>query len=447
LGGFASDTLYVGAWQAAASVADLIQIGLLVHALGLRGYGQFALVVAFVALVGQFFDLRMTTATTAVAARHLAADQSRAVGIFRFSYWMDVLLGILALCCVLILAPLIGPGLVGRHAVELIAAYALVLVVASPDDTSVTVLRLLDRFRLAAMCGVAAEVLRVALVWGALQLRPDLTYALLALVVAAAVRAALNAAAAFRATTAWQPHLRLFGKPNVRRDDRREVLSMVVHTNVASYARLAMTQLPTLLLGAIAGATQVGIYKVGMAIAAGLGRIADPAMAAIFPRITKLWDAGQYRAARLLVYRATVIAVVIVGIAMSLMIFFRDELARLIVGGHPSKIGTIVVLGLVGQAINGVFFWNAQALFASRRARTVGVISVAGAMVQIAILVLLAPSSGAHGAAVAFLVAQVFINAALTLTATRILRTNRPSALAKDNAVPAREHGEALLHP
>jgi hypothetical protein len=68
-------------------------------------------------------------------------------------------------------------------------------------------------------------------------------------------------------------------------------------------------------------------------------------------------------------------------------------------------------------------------------------------MVQIAILVLLAPSSGAHGAAVAFLVAQVFINAALTLTATRILRTNRPSALAKDNAVPAREHGEALLHP
>ena len=35
LGGFASDTVYVGAWQGAATVADILQIALLVRVLGL----------------------------------------------------------------------------------------------------------------------------------------------------------------------------------------------------------------------------------------------------------------------------------------------------------------------------------------------------------------------------------------------------------------------------
>jgi O-antigen/teichoic acid export membrane protein len=204
---------------------------------------------------------------------------------------------------------------------------------------------------------------------------------------------------------------------------------MVFHTNIVSYARLAMTQLPTLLLGAIAGAAQVGVYKIAMAIAAGVGRVGDPAMAAILPRLAKLWSSRQYRAATLLVYRASAGAFVLLASAAALVILFRSELGTLIVGASPpERIGTIVVIASIAQIINGVFFWNAQALFASHRARVVGTVVSAGAVLQIATLGLLASSEGAKGAAVALLLAQIFINFLLTPIALWVFHRAEPAA-------------------
>jgi hypothetical protein len=62
LGGLAGDSFYVGIWQGTISVADLVQIALVTHALGLHQYGRLAIVMSFVVLVGQFFDVRGASA-------------------------------------------------------------------------------------------------------------------------------------------------------------------------------------------------------------------------------------------------------------------------------------------------------------------------------------------------------------------------------------------------
>ncbi len=424
LGGFASDTLYVAAWVAVGSVADLLQITLLIRAVGLSEYGRFALVVAFVTLVGQFFDVRMTTATTAFAADRLEQrDVQGAAAIFRFSYRVDLTLGLFGFAMVLALAPVFGSRLAGGQGYSLMVLYGMGLIVSSLDDTSIAILRVLDRFRLAAVCGIAAELVRVALVGTTLAFAHSLVPVVAALLVAFAVRALLNLAGASRAARTSSPQATLVRGQSVSRGVARSMLSMVLHTNMFSYSRLAMAQLPTLLVGAIAGAAQVGVYKAGMAVAAGVGRLGDPAMSAIFPRLAKLRNSGAYDEIKQLLRRTTAIAGAVFALALSILLVFKSEISHLIAGSPvPAALGSVVVVASVAQAINGIFFWNAQLLFSMSRSRVVGFVSIVGAVLQIAVLLILVPSLGARGAAVAFLIAYIFVNLSLTLIAIRALR-------------------------
>ena len=72
------------------------------------------------------------------------------LGIFQLSYLIDAIAGVLSFAIVAALAPFIGPRLVGRDGTLLIVLYALTLLISTVDETSVSVLRLLDRFRLLA---------------------------------------------------------------------------------------------------------------------------------------------------------------------------------------------------------------------------------------------------------------------------------------------------------
>jgi len=238
--------------------------------------GRFALATSFVVLVGQFFDVRVGTATTRFGAQRLVErDVPGLLGIFQLSYLIDALAGVLSFAIVAALAPFIGPRLVGRDGTLLIVLYALTLLISTVDENSVSVLRLLDRFRLLAGCSAAVEGLRIAALSVALMINAGLTSVLVALIAYDLAGAGVNLVAAnsvFRRRFARA--LRLPRLSALRTNN--PMIRMVMQTNVVSYARIAQVQLPTLLLGAITSATQVGYYKIGSSAAAAVGRVADP---------------------------------------------------------------------------------------------------------------------------------------------------------------------------
>ena len=174
------------------------------------------------------------------------------------------------------------------------------------------------------------------------------------------------------------------------RDEKREMFSTLVHTNVASYGRLAMTQLPTVLLGVISTVTQVGIYKVGMAVGAAVGRLADPAMSAILPRIARLWATLQIDELKRLLYNGTRVAVGVIGPAALAVIAFREPIIQLITGDATvSGTVAILVIATVGYAINGILFWNGPLLFATGRAKWVAAMWLLGGALQVALIAVL----------------------------------------------------------
>jgi O-antigen/teichoic acid export membrane protein len=420
-GGLATDSFHVAIWQGAVSVADLVQMALITHVLGLNELGRLALALSFVVLVGQFFDVRVGAALTTFGARRLAAQDAEGLaGVFQFSYLIDVVTGVAAFGIVAVASPFVGPHLVGPSGTLLILLYALTLLISTADESSIGVLRLLDRFPLIAGYTLGLESLRVGMVAGALAISPSLTAVLLALVAYDLLQAVTNLVAAthvFRVVedrSLWRSSLSAF-------QERRQMLRMVFHTNLVSYARITQVQLPTLLLGALSTLTQVGLYKVGTAAGAIVGRLADPAYAAVLPRFSRLWAANRRGDLRRLVQRATLVSCTAMALALLIVIVLRDPILRLLGGSGGAGAVWVLVLSGVGYAVNGALFWNVGVLYAAGRSGVVAVVALVVVGLQTALLAALAPFYGANGAAVALLVGMVASNALATLLSLRVL--------------------------
>jgi len=423
IGKLFGDSAYAAVWQGAISIADLAQIVLITHALGLEEYGRLALAIGFVMLVGQLFDLRVGVATTIAGAEHLHRDDGRAAGVFQLSYGVDAATGLLGFAAVATLAPLVGPALLGDGGTALIILYALVLLAQTVDESSFTILRLLDRFRLIATYTVALEAGRIALVAGALAVYGTVTSVALALVVH---RALAGAAAAIAAARVFR---RVTGVPLTRpalakaREDRPHLLRTMLHTNVVSYVRLAQTQLPTVLVGAVAGATQAGVYKVGMAAAVMVGRIIDPAYAALLPRLSRLWAAGRRSEIRRLVRRLSTVAVPAVLALAGALIVLRAPLLDALGGAEASAdAGPVLIFGTLAHAVNASLLWNVPTLYAAGRAHLVSRLALLAAAVQLLALFPLVNAYEASGAALSLLLSMLVLNLGATTRALSALR-------------------------
>lgn len=428
LGGLAADSFYVAIWQGATSLADLVQIALIAHVLGLDQYGRFAVVVAFVMLVTQFFDVRVGVAATTLGAQELDRDPRRAAGIFQLSYLIDVVTGLLGFAVVVALSFVVGPGLVGGNGTLLIVLFATGVLASTVQDSSLAVLRLLDRYRLVATYTVGLEAARVGLIAGALLFSDGLVPVILALLaqkMLVTVVQVATAATSFRAAIGrsllMEPAL------DAVADTRRQMLTTVFHTNIVSYARLAQTQLPTVVLGAISGPLQAGLYKIGMTAGAAVGRLADPAYAAFLPRASRLFAAGRQRGVKRLIERASLISVPVMAAAFALVVVLREPILELLGGSGAKDAAPVLVAGAAAYAINGAMFWNIGVMFAAGRARAVAVIAIGGALTQVVLLVPLVLAFDATGAALSFLGSMAMSNLVTTVIALRVVARSDPT--------------------
>lgn len=448
LGGLAGDSFYVAIWQAAVSIADVIQIALITRELGLHQYGRFALVVSFVVLVGQFFDVRVGGAATIFGARALGHNARRAAGVFQLSFAVDASTGVLGFLVVAGLAFAVGPGLVGAGGTAMIVLYALTLLVSTVNDSSLSILRLLSRFRLVATYTVGLEATRICLVAVALFEWHSLTAVLAALIVADATAAVVNLLVA-KTCFSRSTGVSLFRPAwSAAAGDRGEFFRMTFHTSVVSYARLAQAQLPALMLGWFVGATQTGIYKLGLAVATAVGRVADPAYAALLPRISRLWLAGRTRDVSQLVRRATFVSLPIMVGLLTAAIVLRFPILRALGGGESAEAaGNVVIFGAAALALNGIVFWNIGLLYAAGRSASVSRLALLGAGLQLVLLPPLITTMQAEGAAIAFMVSVAATNVAATWLAVKTLGMPQSESLSPSPPAIAVEPGHPNNQP
>lgn len=420
-------------WQGSATVAELVQVALITRVLGLDEYGRFALVIAFVTLVGQFLRVRVGYTAITFGSSALDTDRRSAAGIFQYCYRIDFATSVTALVVISILAPVIGPGLVGSAGVELMPLFALTLIAAFPDETSIAILRLFDRFKLVAIYSAAIDAARVVLLLVSLLVFESLLAVVFVLIAGKLARGTVSAVLAAREFNASSGDARLWA-PAIRSmatDERRAVRKNLFHTSFITYGRISQHQLPTLLLGALTGPLETGVYKIGTAAGAILGRLVDPASAALLPRLTRLWSAGNLRAVRRVVLSASIISVPAMLVLLAGLVLLREPALRILGGEAATAAGTVLILAAAAQALYGALFWHTSILLAARRAAVVSALTVTAGAIQVAALLILVPEGGATGAATALLLSQAVMNLVLASLALRMLQRKRFSAAVK----------------
>jgi O-antigen/teichoic acid export membrane protein len=420
--GLAKDSLLLSVGKAATTLGMITQVSLVVHSLGLRSYGLFALTVSLVAIVDKFFDVDVSKAVITFASRHLSSDPRRTAGVLQFGYLVDLVLGVVGFLVVVAVAPLAGPRLAGSQGSLLFLLYGLTLLASTVDTTSVAVLQVLDRYRLLAGLVIFREATRVMFVAIGVLAFHSLVALVALLVVHDFMTGLIGLAMASRAFSSRSEgiHLRQPALATVK-DMRRPMLSMVFQTNLITYGRLIQTQAPTLLLGIFHGPLEVGIFKIGLAGATAVGQVSDPAWNAVMPRLARLWSEGRFEAIRKMIAQGSLIAAIVMTIVGASVIAFRVEVLKLFGGGQATAAASVFALCVVAQVVNGILFWNDSLLYSSGRARLVTTIFLPAVALMLALVVILGRQWGANGAAVALLASGVVGNVALAAAALRVI--------------------------
>ena len=124
-----------------------MQVALITHLLSLDAYGRLAIAMATVLVVGQVLDLRVGITATVFGSKWMKQSVANSAGIFQFAYLVDAITGFVAFIVVIALAPVLGPSLVGTGGASLVALCAFMLLVSTVDESTFSVMRLLDRYR------------------------------------------------------------------------------------------------------------------------------------------------------------------------------------------------------------------------------------------------------------------------------------------------------------
>lgn len=420
--GLGKDSVLLGGAQVSAALGQFAQVVFVTHQLGVRQFGRFALVVGFVTLVGQFFDVRASKAAV-VFGRPLAVERKPSlIATLRFAYKVDLATALIGFCVLLIAAPLVAPNLVGFGGVGLMSLYAVTLIGSSPRLTSISVLQISDRYEWIAAYGVSSEIFRIGMVAVAVLIFHSLTALVVCLVI---VEISLGLATLTLANRALLAMLGrgLFGvRTRLLPEERRPMLKLVLQTNILAYSRIAQSQLPLIVVGALAGPFEAGVYKVALAAATVIGLLSDPAFNAVLPRFSAMWARRKRTEIATLIRHASVIAWPTITVVASIAILMRIPILRL-AGGEPATAGEVIfVLGVAAQAINGALFWNSPLLMAAGRASVSARLHVVGMVALASLIVPLVDRWGGAGAAVGILMFISFVNVGSTISAVRLLR-------------------------
>ena len=427
LGGALRNLGWLLASRSVLAVLSLVYLGMAARALGVVGFGRFALITGAAQALATLVSFQTWQIVVQYGVAPLAAgDRAGLARLFRGCAMLDAasaLAGVgIATGVLLAFSDAFG---IGRDMLPVTLGYAIVQVVTI-RSAPIGILRLHDRFSLAALADSMTPVMRFAGAGLALLVAPTVAGFL-----AAWAAAELVTAATYWIIIARRGDLTLIWRGRgVRRliDEHPGMIGFALSTNASQTLGLSTKQLPLLLVGGLLGTAEAGVFRLAAQLAQALAKLSQLLARAAFPDIVRhVRETSPAQLARLI---RGVLLGSFAGAALILLI--------VALAGQP-------VLGLVGgRAFGGgwpILLWLAAAgcidlatvgidtvLTAARRATTVFAIRFVALLALLAAIPLLLRHYGATGIAMAVAAGSVVAAVAMIWASTRLLRDRRQAA-------------------
>jgi O-antigen/teichoic acid export membrane protein len=286
----------------------------------------------------------------------------------------------------------------------MVAAAALPLV-ASPENVSASALLLRGRYDLRGLLlSVTMAIRLVAILVGA---SIGVTEALVALVVGQVVATTVVGGTGVVALGRFPR-----AEPVALGADRQEIVSFVLQSSVATGVISLRSALTPVVLGVVAGTTQVGYYRIAMAPHSGFSAASAPVRLVLLTEQTRDWEYGRREAVFRGVRRYSLAAAGVAAVALPVFLIAMPWLVRVVFGREYLPAVDAARIVLVAAAILLVLGWSKSLPVTIGRPR----LRIVTHGIETAVLLPLVAVLGARwevtGAAVAILVATLAFAAA-----------------------------------
>jgi O-antigen/teichoic acid export membrane protein len=320
--------------------------------LGLEGFGRFATVMAVLGLAQTLLDLTVEESLTKFGFRYVAAeDWGKLRRLFRRALELKLVGGGLASLLLLALAPLADTVFGADGLAAPMVAAAAIPLLASPENVSASALLLRGRYDLRGwLLSVTMGIRLVAILIGA---SFGVTETLAALALGQVAATAIAGAAGTLALGRF-PH----EAPRSLGADRREILSFVAQSSIATGVISLRTALAPVVLGVVAGTTHVGYYRIALSPQSGFSAASAPVRLVLLTEQTRDWEHGREQSVLRGVRRYSLAAAAVAAVSVPVFLLAMPWLVRVVFGSEYLAAVDAARIVLVSAAILLVLGWS-----------------------------------------------------------------------------------------
>jgi O-antigen/teichoic acid export membrane protein len=402
------------AWIYVAVAFGILATIVAARTLGLEQFGVFATALAAVGFFQALVDLTVEESLTKYGFRYVAAqDWGRLRRLFRQMLLLKLVGGALAAGLLVALAP-VADAVFGEEGVgSALLAAALLPLVQSAENVGATVLLLHSRYDLRGAYQAGSAGLRLAAV--AVGAQYGVTEALAALVVAqlvATVGISLVGLAALRRFP--QAPARGLG------EDVPGIRSFVLQSSVATGVISLRTTLVSVILGIVAGPTQVGLFRIAQTPQTGLAAASSPARLVLLTEQTRDWERGRHVGVMEGIRKYTLGAAALMLVAVPVFFLAMPWLVEVVFGDEYGSAVDAARIVLLAAAIQFSIGWTKSLPVTIGRPQLRIVTHGVETLVAVPLVAVLGAEWGATGAAVAVLVSTIAFAAAWGIVLARL---------------------------
>ncbi len=382
--------------------------------LGLGDFGLFATAFAAASFFQMLLDLTVEESLTKLGVRYVVQeDWGRLRRLFARALRLKIAGSVVAALAVAALAPAADAIFDTDDLLWPVLASAMLPLVAAPEGVALAALLLRGRYDLRGWYHSLQGALRFIGV--AIGAQFGVTAAIVGICVGQAIAtvvAAVLGLGMFRRFPAARH--RPLG------EDRRYAISFVAKSSVATGMISLRTTLAPLLLGVVAGPTQVGLLRVAQAPQTGLQAASSPVRLILLTEQTHSWERGHEREVVAGLRRYMVTAAGLMAVAVPLFMIAMPWLVELFFGEDFLEAVDAARIVLVAAALLLVLGWTKSFPVTIGRPGLRILAHGVEAAVLLPLVVLLGAEWGVTGAAVAILVSVLAFAAVWAVLLARI---------------------------
>ena len=384
--------------------------------LGVDDFALFAIVVAAVGLLQTLLDLTVEEALTKYGFRYVTAEQwGRLRRLFSRALLLKLAGAVLAGLALLALAP-VADALFDADGLALpLAIAALLPLVQAPEGPAATALLLRGRYDvrgglLALSMGLRLVGIAVGASYGVAEAVAGMV---LGQVVATACVAVAGGAAFRRFPSAPEQPLTA---------ESRELRRFVLQSSIATGVVSLRTSLAPLLLGLVAPAVQVGLFRAALVPQQAFGTLSAPVRMILLTEQTRDWERGERERVFAGVRRYSAGAAALTAVLLVPLLWLMPDLIRLVFGEDFVGATDAARLVLLAAVLQFVFGWTKSFPVTIGRPNLRVATHGLETLVLVPLTLAFGAAWGATGAAGALLAATVVFAAAWVLLFARVRR-------------------------